>query len=37
MNIFNRIRLARSTLERNFSNNDGREVLSSSTRRLKQA
>jgi hypothetical protein len=37
MNIFNRIRFARSTLERNFSNNYGREMLSSSTRRLKQA
>lgn len=37
MNIFNKIRFARSTLERNFSNNDGRELLSSSTRRLKQA
>ena len=37
MNIFNKIRFARSTLERNFSNNDGSEMLSSSTRRLKQA
>ena len=34
--IFNKIRKARSSLERNFSNNENKLKMSSTTRRLKQ-